>query len=113
MQPHAHTGADLGTISLVFDLILLTVGIVMAMAASKIPNVGAIGKTVRNVVIGAIILGIAHLVETGLTTFMKIDGEINEIIHRVIILAGFAFLYIGIKGLADSLNKMRANAGTR
>ncbi len=107
------SGIGLETVSLGFDVLLLLIGFVMAYAATKIPSVGAIGKTVRNVVIGAVILGFAHLIETGLTTLFKIDGEVNELIHRGIILLAFAFLYFGIKGLADSLGKLRAPAVKR
>jgi hypothetical protein len=113
MHPHTHAGMDLGMVSLGFDLLLLAIGVVMAFAASKIPSVGAIGKTVRYVVIGALILGMAHLIETGLTEVFKINTELNEVIHRVVILLGFGFLYYGIKGLADSLNKMRSSASGR
>jgi hypothetical protein len=109
MTNHSH-GINLESVSLGFDILLLVIGFVMAYAATKIPSAGAIGKTVRNVVIGAIILGFAHLIETGLTTLFKIDGEVNELIHRGIILVAFAFLYFGIKGLADSLSKMRSSS---
>jgi hypothetical protein len=107
------SGINLETVSLGFDVVLLVIGFVMAYAATKIPSVGAIGKTVRNVVIGAVILGFAHLIETGLTTLFKIEGDVNELIHRGIILLAFAFLYFGIKGLADSLGKLRAPAAKR
>lgn len=106
----------LETFSVVLDVVLVAVGFVMAYAATKIPNAGAIGKTVRNVVIGAIILGFAHLVETGLFVIFDVGGELNELIHRGIILVGFAFLFVGIQGLANSLNKLRpssAGAGKR
>jgi hypothetical protein len=109
MTSHSN-GLNLESVSLVFDVVLLVIGFVMAYAATKIPSTGAIGKTVRNVVIGAVILGFAHLVETGLTALFKIDPEVNEIVHRGIILLAFAFLYFGIKGLADSLGKLRAPA---
>jgi hypothetical protein len=112
MTNHSN-GINLETISLGFDVLLLVIGFVMAYAATKIPSVGAIGKTVRNVVIGAVILGFAHLIETGLTTLFKIEGDVNELIHRGIILLAFAFLYFGIKGLADSLGKLRAPAAKR
>jgi hypothetical protein len=107
MQGHSH-GINLESISLGFDILLVIIGFVMAYAATKIPSAGAIGKTVRNVVIGAVILGFAHLIETGLTVLFKIETETNELIHRGIILLAFAFLYFGIKGLADSLSKLRA-----
>lgn len=107
MQSHAH-GINYESFNLGFDILLLVIGFVMAYAATKIPSAGAIGKTVRNVVIGAIILGFAHLIETGITFLFKIDTEVNELIHRGIILLAFAFLYFGIKGLADSLSKLRS-----
>ena len=111
MTSHSN-GLNLESVSLAFDVVLLLIGFVMAYAATKIPSTGAIGKTVRNVVIGAVILGFAHLIETGLTTLFKIDAEVNEIVHRGIILLAFAFLYFGIKGLADSLSKLRAPAAS-
>lgn len=91
-----------------FDVVLVVVGLLMAYAATKIPSVGAIGKTVRLVVIGAIVLGFAHLAETALHHVPDLSLEVNELIHRGIILVGLAFLYFGIKGLADSLSSMRA-----
>lgn len=107
MQGHSH-GMSYESLNLGFDILLLIIGFVMAYAATKLPSVGAIGKTVRNVVIGAIILGFAHLIETGITFFFKIDTAANELIHRGIILLAFAFLYFGIKGLSDSLSKLRS-----
>ena len=107
MQSHSHA-INFESLNFGFDLLLLIIGFVMAFAATKIPSAGAIGRTVRNVVIGAIILGFAHLIETGLTFFLKLDTEVNELIHRGIILLAFAFLYFGIKGLADSLSKLRS-----
>lgn len=109
MAAHSH-GLNYEAFNLGFDILLLVIGFIMAYAATKIPSTGAIGKTVRHVVIGAIILGFAHLIETGLTFFFKLDTEVNELIHRAIILLGFAFLYFGIQGLADSLNKLKAVA---
>jgi membrane-bound ClpP family serine protease len=109
MQAHTH-GIHLESINFGFDVLLVIIGFVMAYAATKIPSVGAIGKTVRYVVIGAIILGFAHLIETGISSFFKIDNELNELIHRGIILLAFSFLYFGIKGLADSLSKLRSAA---
>jgi hypothetical protein len=111
MTSHAH-GLPYESINLAFDILLVFIGFVMAFAATKIPSVGAIGKTVRNVVIGAVILGFAHLIETGISSIFKIDNELNELIHRSIILVAFAFLYFGIKGLSDSLGKLRAPAAT-
>lgn len=109
MTSHTH-GLPYESINLAFDVLLVFVGVVMAFAAAKIPSLGAIGKTVRNVVIGAIILGFAHLIETGISSIFKIDNDLNELIHRSIILLAFSFLYFGIKGLSDSLGKLRAPA---
>lgn len=98
---------DYSTLNLVLDIVLLALGFLMAFAATKIPSVGAIGKTVRLVATGAIILGFAHLAETFLHD-SSMSVELNELIHRGIIFVGFAFLYFGLKGLANSLSSMRS-----
>ena len=110
---NAHSHLSLTSASFFFDVILVLLGFIMAYAATKIPSLGAIGKTVRFVVIGAIILGFAHMIETGLDFFFGIPTELNELVHRGIILLGFAFLYFGIKGLSDSLSNLRASAQTK
>jgi membrane protease YdiL (CAAX protease family) len=108
-----HSHANLEMLSLGFDILLLIVGVVMAFAATKIPSAGAIGKTVRAVVTGALILGFAHLVETILAIGFDISTEANELIHRGVIMLGFVFLYFGIKGLADSLASLRKSQAQR
>lgn len=98
---------DYATFNLILDIVLVVLGLLMAYAATTIPAVGAIGKTVRLVATGAIILGFAHLAETFLHE-SDISVELNELIHRGIIFIGFAFLYVGLKKLADSLSSMRS-----
>ncbi len=110
---NAHSHFNLTSASFAFDIILVLLGVIMAIAATKIPSIGAIGKTVRSVVIGALILGFAHMIETGLDALLHIPTVLNELVHRCIILVGFAFLYFGIKGLADSLSSLRAAQAKR
>jgi membrane protease subunit (stomatin/prohibitin family) len=95
---------QLESITILLDVILIGISFWMALMAAKLNVGGAIGKTVGFVVGGAIVLGLAHLVETFATRF-GVSGEINEILHRLIILMGMMLLSLGIKSLLQTLGK--------
>lgn len=103
-------GLQMETISLVMDGILITIAVWMALTARKISLGGAVGKTVSHVVWGAVILGLAHAIETILTDFFHVPHKLNEFVHRSIILVGFLMLGWGIKGLAESIIAARKAA---
>jgi Mg2+/Co2+ transporter CorB len=106
MENHANDSITLITGAM--DVILLLASFWMAYTARKMSLGGAVGKTVNMVVIGAIILGFAHLIETGLAILSpEVAVQYGEMIHRVIILAGFVLLTMGLSSLATSLGKMR------
>lgn len=95
----SHNSLEL--LSLAMDVTLVAVSIWMASNAAKLKLGGAMGETVSSVVWGAIVLGLAHIVETGLTK-MGVEGDLNEVIHRVIILLGFILLARGIRALVGA-----------
>lgn len=102
---HAHSGLEI--FNTVMDVVLLVVSFWMAYTAKKMNMGGAVGKTISMVVYGAVVLGLAHLIETLLSGFFKVPHEINELIHRGIVLAGFILLTLGLNSLGKSLRQMK------
>lgn len=90
------------------DLVLVAISIWMVRIARTMSMGGAIGKTVNLVVGGAIVLGLAHLIETLLGAFGGLTVGQNELIHRFIILIGFVCLAIGMRSLGASIGKLKA-----
>jgi hypothetical protein len=101
---HAH-GFDFFNLSL--DFVLIALSVWMALTARTMAMGGAVGKTVNLVVAGAIVLGLAHLIETLVANFTTLSFEQNELIHRLIILFGFACLAIGMRSLGQSIGKLK------
>jgi ABC-type siderophore export system fused ATPase/permease subunit len=100
-----HLNAE--TFSSVMDFALVGVSFWMAYSAKQMKMGGAIGKTVNLVVLGAVVLGLAHLIETISTDFLKTPNEINELIHRGIVMVGFILLTVGLRSLGQSLGRLK------
>lgn len=86
------------------DFVLIAAAVWMAVTVARLRLGGALSKSVNRVVIGAIILGFAHMVET-IALQYDVDEHLNELIHRGIILFGFLALILGIKSLVGSFGK--------
>ena len=86
-------------VNLVLDFVLVAASIWMILAARGVG--GIFGKTMNLIVIGAIILGVAHLLATVGTSVLGIQGDVNNFIHRLIVLAGFVFLVFGFRQLGE------------
>ncbi len=91
----------------IFDVVLVLTSLWMAYIARKMKVGGAVGATVTLVATGAIVLGFAHLLETVIMTVFAIQNELNELIHRCIILVGFLLLTIGLSSLAKSFGSFK------
>lgn len=91
----------------VMDIVLLLVSFWMAFTARKMNMGGAVGKTISLVVYGAVVLGLAHLAETLVSTIFDIPNEVNEMIHRVIVLIGFVLLTVGLRSLGQSFGRLK------
>jgi hypothetical protein len=83
----------------ILDFVLIAAAIWMIFTVRGIG--GIMGRTLNLIVIGAIILGIAHLLATLGTSVLHLDGTLNNFIHRLIVLAGFVFLVLGFRQLAE------------
>ena len=87
---------DTQTINVILDLVLIAASVWMIFSVRGIG--GIVGKTLNWIVIGAIILGIAHLQAT-LTA--SLFGAANGTIHRVVVLVGFVVLVFGFRQLKE------------
>lgn len=80
--------------NIVLDVILILASLWMVQSVRGIG--GVMGRTLTFIVIGAVILGMAHLVASVQgNAFAPWDGTI----HRVIVLLGFVFLVVGFRQL--------------
>lgn len=90
---------SIATMNTILDFVLIAAAIWMIFTVRGIG--GIMGRTLNLIVIGAIILGIAHLLATLGTSVLHLDGTLNNFIHRLIVLAGFVFLVLGFRQLAE------------
>jgi hypothetical protein len=82
------------TVNLILDVVLVVASIWMIWYVRGIG--GIVGRTLNLIVIGAIILGVAHL----LSTLTKdAVGPADSTVHRGVVLLGFVFLVIGFRQL--------------
>jgi hypothetical protein len=90
---------DYGILNLVMDFVLVAASIWMVLEARGIG--GIVGTSITRIVIGAIILGFAHLIATVGSTVLMIEGPLNNFIHRLIVLAGFVLLVAGFRKISE------------
>ncbi len=80
-------------ISFTLDILLIVAAVLAYWSRPRIG--GELAKGLRILLIGVIVLGMAHFIETGLFGWFNIERQANEIIHRLIIVAGFVFVIWG------------------
>ena len=81
------------TISFILDIFLVIAAITAYLMRPRIGGQLAIG--LRILLIGIMVLGFAHMIETTFFVFLHIDRPLNEVIHRLLVGAGFVFVIIG------------------
>ncbi len=88
--------ATQSTVNLILDFILIAASVWMIIAVRGVG--GIVGRTLNLIVVGAIILGAAHLIN-------DIDGPLvgsyNALVHRVIVLIGFVVLIFGFRQIRE------------
>jgi len=80
-------------VSLVLDILLIVAAVVAYWARPRIG--GELAKGLRILLIGVLILGLGHFIESVLFVVFQVDLEINEVIHRLLVGAGFVFVIAG------------------
>lgn len=79
--------------SLVLDVLLIMAAILAYLAQPRIG--GELARGLRVLLVGVIILGFAHLVETGLFELFQLSLEVNEVAHRIFVGVGFIMIILG------------------
>jgi hypothetical protein len=80
-------------ISFLLDVTLIVAAVVAYHARPRIGGQLAIG--LRILLVGVMILGLAHFIETALFVVFMLDLHLNEVIHRVLVVIGFGFVILG------------------
>ena len=82
------------------DIVLIVCGVLTTMYAWHVG--GSIGHgSLKLMAVGFLVLGLAHFIETLVFLLIpELTVEGGEIIHRILVLAGFAMILIGYQKLA-------------
>jgi hypothetical protein len=88
-------------ISLILDVLLIAAAVIAYLARPQIG--GALAKGLRILLIGVMILGLAHFIETMLFAVLNLSQEANEVIHRLLVGFGFVFVIWGFLKMREAL----------
>ncbi len=83
----------LQVVSFVLDVVLVVAAVIAYQARPRIGGQLAVG--LRTLLVGVMILGLAHFVETALFVLFMENLQINEVIHRLLVATGFLFVILG------------------
>lgn len=81
------------TIAFVLDILLVIAAITAYVARPRIG--GQLARGLQILMIGILVLGLAHLIETLLFIIFKVGTPLNEIIHRLLVGTGFVLVIVG------------------
>lgn len=79
--------------SFVMDIVLIVAAVVAYHARPRIGGQLAVG--LRVLLVGVMILGLAHFIETALFAVFMVELEMNEVIHRALVAIGLGFVIVG------------------
>jgi hypothetical protein len=88
-------------VSLTLDMLLVVAAVVAYLARPRIG--GELSKGLRILLIGVMILGLAHFIESILLAVFHLDIEANEIVHRLLVGSGFVFVIWGFIKMREAL----------
>jgi hypothetical protein len=86
---------DLKIANYVLDGLLVIASIWMLLSVRGVG--GIVGQTLNLIIIGAVILGLAHVIADVGPLLIKIDATTNQFIHRLIVLIGFVLVALGFR----------------
>jgi hypothetical protein len=87
--------------SLVLDVLLIMAAVIAYLARPQIG--GALAKGLRILLIGVMVLGLAHFIETILFAVFQVTQDANEVIHRLFVGLGFVFVIWGFLKMREAL----------
>ena len=88
-------------VSLILDMLLVVAAVVAYVARPQIG--GALAKGLRILLIGVMILGLAHFIETLMFVLLQVNQNANEVIHRLLVGTGFIFVIWGFLKMRQAL----------
>ena len=81
------------TVAFVLDIFLVIAAIAAYLARPRIG--GQLAKGLQILMIGILVLGLAHLTETLFFSLFYVERPLNEVIHRLLVAVGFIFVILG------------------
>ena len=90
------------TISFVLDIILVIAAVVAYVTRPRIG--GELAKGFGRLTTGLMVLGLAHLIETLLFVVFHVGIDLNEVIHRLLVATGFAFVISGFNHMRKAFD---------
>jgi hypothetical protein len=94
--------SNINPVNFTLDVILIIAAIWMVLTVRGLG--GIIGRGLNLITIGAVILGIAHLLSTLTRALLSIDAASDAVIHRIIVLIGFVVLVAGFRQI-NAINR--------
>jgi hypothetical protein len=88
-------------ISLILDMLLVVAAVIAYLARPQIG--GALAKGLRILLVGVMVLGLAHFIETILFAVLHVSQDANEVIHRLLVGTGFVFVIWGFLKMREAL----------
>lgn len=80
-------------VSLFLDVLLIVAAIIAYLTRPRIG--GRLARGLKILLVGVMILGLGHLIETLMFAVLSVDLRTNEIIHRLLVGFGFVFVILG------------------
>lgn len=90
-------------VSFVLDILLVVAAIAAYMARPRIGGELAVG--LRILLVGVLILGLAHFIETALFVLLNESLQLNEVIHRLLVGTGFVFVILGFTKMRRAFDR--------
>ncbi len=88
--------------SLALDLVLIVLGIMTYLRRPRLG--GLLNRGMRLLLIGLIMLGFAHMIETGLFVLFHLTEDVNEVLHRVFVIIAFGMVLLGFGRMQRALH---------
>ena len=92
--------------NILMDIILILASIWMVKIAIRSIG-GLVGSAISTMSIGIIILGFAHIIETLMFRYIPLTADIQEFIHRLIVLVAFILLGYGFTKIQEMSRQLK------
>ena len=94
--------SSLQLFSLGLDVLLIILGIITYLRRPKLG--GLFSRGFRVLLAGMLVLGFSHMIETGLFMLFDFDQDLNEIVHRLIVVGAFGLVIWGFERMQRALD---------